>query len=1716
MEKLTNEQRALRKELANKYSKAQLEARDEALKTFPEEIRKFLLHSYRDDEGLNGPVGKKLQEGLASGKYEKPSQFVIEELSCIFGTILPETLKESLLYSVDECRRCAYSSGYYRRPFRSRDYALYAEKVYTIIYAYAMNTYVKKPFEEAVAGNLTEEERAYFEEHPNARNEFDICFCIDKGCPTTLQYITELLDGASNEGLTYDIFRALFMSRSRELHEAAGRLLLAARLQEGLRQAICETCDCGSLEAFKYMIGVITDNDLIRYSSVKRAVSTWSGLAAADSGDIERISSKTLALINGCLADESFRGECLSSDDAMKVDIALWSIAVEDAVACKDKMEVLCESGTHPQIMAASYFLRELWSPALSAQIALRLLLTRSNELDVMALIMGQLFRGGKVTNSRYFKPADLLERFFTSRSQAEEAYARLFEIYTAIPKKALEFTPCVFPWNTEKLTKSDVVSHLIYLAAMLEDNDKIDVMCQKIAEIDVSGYGTRRLEIELLLSAPKTDTQMDALISELADREEYSRGAAFMIVGNLKDRLTPHHYLMMEDMLRFKSSDIRGHIITLLMKQNDDALFETVKRLVSDKKEEKRTAGLDIIIQLGKDDDRRALAGRCLPLASLIENPTTKEQILIDSITASADNDEDKPAGYGLYSPEDSFTPSADFGEFGKECMSVFAKYFPGSEAALGKKAKPVNDFDEPLKALDELIEANKNLEYTSSWGEKVLLGSEGFMREKAPDGSQRVPFGEIWDKYYDEHIKDPVLLFRTFMGQRDGLTFEYSYKLFGEEYRRDIKLMHPQQVISVLEAHLIPKHIDKAEMRKCAFAMNMLLLDAFNAGTNMTSEVHFDSTYWNPTYYYVKEGEVVSTNKAKVVSIYDDVYVKELKLRFFYNDDEHLKEYFSLGTLLAEKSGALVMNKYLRDNRVSSNYSKYYEFPDTVQFIIAAFRGVISEGYMYKYFLEQSESLGAVLETVSGIVQSYRDSERKRMTRQRWGGWRSARALSYLLNENQPEITDKNRPLVEYAVGIYEKLTELVLNSELKRGDSNTEFTDAAIKISRIYGADRFVQILSALGRDPLERSGGYYSGGISKRQSLSRLLGVCVPRDGDTAATLAELLKGTDITDKRLVEAALYSPEWIDIVGEYLGWEGFRPACFYFMAHMNEHFDDVRKATIAKFTPISTEELSDGAFDISWFREAFETVGEKRFDMIYDAAKYISDGAKHSRARKYADAVLGRLDRKTALAQINDKRNKDTLMAYALIPISDEDDIFERYLLFRKFRKESAKFGAQRRASESAAADMAMQNLAVNAGYSDVTRLTLRMETKLFDDIRPLTEPNTVGDITLTLMVDENGRAEVLCEKGGKALKSVPAKYKKDETVIRMGEVKKQLTEQYRRTRLMLEQAMEDRTPFKASELNALNTNPVVSPMIRSLVFTDGKHTGFLEGMKLISAEGKETKLKDDTALIIAHPFDLYTEGSWRDYQKALFDSRTAQPFKQVFRELYVKTEDEKEAFTSLRYAGNQIQPKQTVGCLKGRRWVADVEDGLQKVYYKENIIARIYALADWFSPGDIEAPTLEWVDFFDRRTGRQLCLDDIPDIIFSEVMRDVDLAVSVAHAGGVDPETSHSTVEMRRAICEFTLPLFGITNVTFEKSHAFITGKRADYSIHLGSGVIHLQGGPMINVLPVHSQHRGKLFLPFVDEDPKTAQIISEILLFAEDDKIKDPFILDQIK
>jgi hypothetical protein len=168
--------------------------------------------------------------------------------------------------------------------------------------------------------------------------------------------------------------------------------------------------------------------------------------------------------------------------------------------------------------------------------------------------------------------------------------------------------------------------------------------------------------------------------------------------------------------------------------------------------------------------------------------------------------------------------------------------------------------------------------------------------------------------------------------------------------------------------------------------------------------------------------------------------------------------------------------------------------------------------------------------------------------------------------------------------------------------------------------------------------------------------------------------------------------------------------------------------------------------------------------------------------------------------------------------------------------------------------------------------------------------------------------------------------------------------------------------------------------------------------------------------------------------------------------------------------------------------------------------------MYALADWFSPGEVEAPTLETVRFFQRKTGKALLLEDINPVMFSEIMRDVDLVVSVAHVGGVDPMASHSTIEMRGVIVSESVRLFKLTNVEISDRFARIKGTRGEYTVHLGSAQVQMMGRGALNILPVHSQHRGRIFLPFIDEDPKTAEIVAKVLLLGEDEKIKDPSIL----
>ncbi|MCY2962401.1 MAG: DUF4132 domain-containing protein, partial [Planctomycetota bacterium] len=242
---------------------------------------------------------------------------------------------------------------------------------------------------------------------------------------------------------------------------------------------------------------------------------------------------------------------------------------------------------------------------------------------------------------------------------------------------------------------------------------------------------------------------------------------------------------------------------------------------------------------------------------------------------------------------------------------------------------------------------------------------------------------------------------------------------------------------------------------------------------------------------------------------------------------------------------------------------------------------------------------------------------------------------------------------------------------------------------------------------------------------------------------------------------------------------------------------------------------------------------------------------------------------------------------------------------------------------------------------------------------------------------------------------------------------------------------------------------------------------------------------------------------------------FAAERVQPFKQVFRELYLLTKQEKSDGTrSSRYAGQQLNERQAMALFGHRGW--NTADGVFKTFHDAGLTVSVGFKSGFTTPLEVEGPTLDTVEFRKRDEWKPLKLAQVPPVLFSEVMRDLDLVVSVAHVGQVDPEASASTVEMRAMLLKETSQLLGLKNVKFKGSHAVITGHYAQYSLHLGSGVVHRLPGGSLCIVPVHAQHRGRLFLPFADDDPRTAEVMSKALLLARDKEILDPTLLDQLR
>ncbi|CAM5502006.1 DUF4132 domain-containing protein [Streptomyces avidinii] len=369
-----------------------------------------------------------------------------------------------------------------------------------------------------------------------------------------------------------------------------------------------------------------------------------------------------------------------------------------------------------------------------------------------------------------------------------------------------------------------------------------------------------------------------------------------------------------------------------------------------------------------------------------------------------------------------------------------------------------------------------------------------------------------------------------------------------------------------------------------------------------------------------------------------------------------------------------------------------------------------------------------------------------------------------------------------------------------------------------------------------------------------------------------------------------------------------------------------------------------------------------------------------------------------------------------------------------------------------------------------------------------------------------------------------------------------------------------------------------HPLVGTLARRLIWTvDGTAVGFADGqLRTLTGEPLARGTGEEEATVeLWHPVGREPAEvvAWREWLERY---AVTQPFKQAHREVYLLTDAERTTGTySNRFAAHILRQHQFHSLAAVRGWrnrlrlcVDDCAPpavrelprwGLRAEYWIEGegseygvdttesgSYLRLRTDQVRFYP--IDAPQNEASTYGGEYTmrlpgGREpvdpLPLAEIPALVLSEVLRDVDLFVGVASVGN-DPTWSdggpegrfreywasygfgelNQSAETRRVLLERLVPRLAIADrCTVEGRFLHVRGELRTYRIHLGSGnILMTPNDQYLCIVPGGSAGTAGAdpgYLPF-EGDRTLAVILSKAMLLAKDTDITDPTITGQIR
>lgn len=509
------------------------------------------------------------------------------------------------------------------------------------------------------------------------------------------------------------------------------------------------------------------------------------------------------------------------------------------------------------------------------------------------------------------------------------------------------------------------------------------------------------------------------------------------------------------------------------------------------------------------------------------------------------------------------------------------------------------------------------------------------------------------------------------------------------------------------------------------------------------------------------------------------------------------------------------------------------------------------------------------------------------------------------------------------------------------------------------------------------------------------------------------------------------------------------------------------------------------------------------------------------------KYADAVLlvqavlgwNRKELRRSFGQ----RNQLAARALGLLPLERPEELLERYLMLTKYLQEANSSRAGQKAYERAAAQAALTNLAHQAGFANITRLEWAMEAKLGSERTSIGRQWPIGGYTLTLVLQEY-TPRIAAHNGKRLLKRMPPAVTRDYAYREVQTVLKQAREQVERYKQAFLDSMRHGQPLTIDEVTLLRDNPIASALLENLVLID-EATGACGLFRAAdsSLEGIHSERIPITGnVLIAHAYTLEQAGLLADWQAEIVRRQVVQPFKQVFRELYVITPAEESAgYASARLDGRPLKSRQALAILANLGWVIDGFGLARKPFYQLGYAAHV-ELDEWYAEGVDSGATMGTLSFwplqYTQRDGKaepRIPLATVPPLIFSEVLRDLDLVTAVAH-DAEEYGPSQEVLQRRGDLVQATLTAVGLTSVaTIDTPFVRVRGRLANYRVHLATAAVYTETGHYICIVP-NAQGLKAVYLPFAEGgESLTSEVISKVLLLANDTLIKDESILAQI-